>query len=138
MLGRFAFVEPKAAASRTEIDADAVFGLLYAQCEDDFNRVEMNFITILGRLAEIKGERELTNDLITHLLIDSTDAKADYAAAPAWLKKLLDAHADGINYYLYKHPHVKPLLLKRFQPWYHLLWTDGSISAINTADVTER
>lgn len=118
-------------------DADAVFGLLYAQCEDDFNRVEMNFITILGRLAEIKGESELTSDLITQLLIDSTEAKADYAAAPDWLKKLLNAHADGINYYLYKHPDVKPLLLKRFQPWYHLLWTDGSISAISTADITE-
>ena len=25
-------------------DADAVFGLLYAQCEDDFNRVEQNYI----------------------------------------------------------------------------------------------
>lgn len=118
-------------------DADAVFGLLYAQCEDDFHRVEMNFINILGRLAEINGEHELTNDLITHLLIDSTAAKADYAAAPAWLKKLLNAHADGINYYLHTHPAVKPLLLKRFQPWYHLMWTDGSIDAISTADITE-
>ena len=25
-------------------DADAVFGMLYAQCEDDFKRVEMNYI----------------------------------------------------------------------------------------------
>jgi acyl-homoserine lactone acylase PvdQ len=118
-------------------DADAVFGLLYAQCEDDFNRVEMNFVSILGRLAEIKGENELTSDLMTRLLIDTADAKGDYAAAPDWLKKLLNAHADGINYYLYTHPTVKPLLLKRFEPWFHLLWTDGSISAINTADVTE-
>lgn len=118
-------------------DADAVFGLLYAQCEDDFNRVEMNFITMLGRLAEVKGEDELSNDLMNHLLMDSTEAQADYAAAPAWLKKLLNAHADGINYYLYTHPSVKPLLLKRFQPWFQLMWTDGSIDAINTADITE-
>jgi len=117
-------------------DADAVFGLLYAQCEDDFKRVEMNYIEKLGRMAEIKGEAELANDLLIRLIIDSTEAKADYAAAEPWLKKLLDAHADGINYYLYKHPQVKPLLITRFQPWFQLLWTDGSIGAINTSDIT--
>ncbi len=117
-------------------DADAVFGLMYAQCEDDFKRVEMNFIEKLGRLAEIKGETELANDLLIRLIIDSNEAKKDYAIAEPWLKKLLNAHADGINFYLYKHPEVKPLLLKRFQPWFHLLWTDGSIGAINTADIT--
>lgn len=44
-------------------DADAVFGLLYAQCEDDFKRVEMNYIEKLGRISELKGESELYNDL---------------------------------------------------------------------------
>ncbi len=117
-------------------DADAVFGLLYAQCEDDFKRVEMNYIEKLGRMAEVKGEAELANDLLIRLVIDSTEAMADYAAAEPWLKKLLDAHADGINYYLYKHPEVKPLLITRFQPWFQLLWTDGSIGDINTSDIT--
>src|SRR5687768_6450602 len=51
-------------------DADAVFGLLYAQCEDDFKRVEMNYIEKLGRLSEVKGEGELYNDLLIRLLID--------------------------------------------------------------------
>jgi acyl-homoserine-lactone acylase len=119
-------------------DADAVFGLMYAQCEDDFQRVEMNYIEKLGRLSEIKGESKLQDDLLIRLLIDSTAAKADYKAAPEWLKKLLNAHADGINYYLYKHPQVQPSLLNRFQPWFHLLWTDGSIGAISTADITSK
>ena len=117
-------------------DADAVFGLLYAQCEDDFKRVELNYIEKLGRLSEIKGEPELYNDLYLKLIIDSADAVADYAKSPAWLKKLLTAFADGINYYLYQHPSLKPALLARFQPWYPLLWTDGSIGAISTGDVT--
>jgi acyl-homoserine-lactone acylase len=117
-------------------DADAVFGLLYAQCEDDFPRVEMNYIEKLGRLSEVKGESELYNDLLIRLLIDSTDAINDYNKAEPWLKKLLNAYADGINYYLYKNPAVKPVLLQRFKPWYPLLWTDGSIGAINTAGVT--
>src|SRR5258706_3586032 len=37
-------------------DADAVFGAMYAQAEDDFNRVETNFINSMGRLAEAEGE----------------------------------------------------------------------------------
>lgn len=117
-------------------DADAVFGLLYAQCEDDFKRVELNYIEKLGRLAEIKGETELYNDLYLKLIIDSADAVADYKKSPGWLKQLLNAFADGINYYLYRHPEVRPVLLTRFQPWYPLLWTDGSIGAISTGDIT--
>ncbi len=117
-------------------DADAVFGLLYAQCEDDFPRVEMNYIEKLGRTAEVKGEAELYNDLLIRLVIDSTEAIADYKKSPAWLKSLLNAYADGINFFLYKNPQVKPALLRRFEPWYPLLWTDGSIGAISTAGIT--
>jgi acyl-homoserine-lactone acylase len=118
-------------------DADAVFGLLYAQCEDDFKRVEMNYIEKLGRMSEVKGESELQSDLYIRLIIDADDAKKDFANSPLWLKKLMNAYADAVNYYLYKHPSVKPALIKRFEPWFPLLWTDGSIGAISTGDVTE-
>ncbi len=64
-------------------DADAVFGLLYAQCEDDFKRVELNYIEKLGRMAEVKGENELYNDLLIRMIIDSTDAIKDYNNTPA-------------------------------------------------------
>lgn len=117
-------------------DADAVFGLLYAQCEDDFKRVEMNYIEKLGRLAEVKGQSVLYNDLETRLLIDTEAAQADYKKAAPWMKKLLQSFADGFNYYLYKHPEVKPKLLQHFEPWYPLLWTDGSIGAISTGGLT--
>lgn len=119
-------------------DADAVFGLMYAQCEDDFARVEMNYIEKLGRMSEVKGEKELAYDLYIKLLIDEKEAKEEYKTSPVWLKKLLNAYADGINYYLQKHPEVKPKLLTHFEPWYPLLWTDGSIGAISTGDVTEQ
>lgn len=114
-------------------DADAVFGLLYAQCEDDFKRVELNYIEKLGRMAEIKGENALYDDLLIRMIIDTADAIDDYKKSPAWLKKLCNAFADGINFYLYKHPDTSPALLHHFEPWYPLLWTDGSIGAINTA-----
>lgn len=118
-------------------DADAVFGLLYAQCEDDFPRVEMNYVEKLGRMAEVKGETALYSDLLIRMIIDSADAISDYKKSPLWLHKLLDAFADGINFYLYKTPGAKPALLHRFKPWYPLLWTDGSIGAISTGGVSE-
>lgn len=117
-------------------DADCVFGLLYAQCEDDFKRVEANYIDILGRSAEVYGEKNLYTDLYTRLLIDPAGAQSDYANSPAWLKKLLNAFAAGVNYYLYKHPSVKPALLTRFEPWFQLMWTDGSIAAIQSGGLT--
>ncbi|MBZ5856591.1 penicillin acylase family protein [Flavihumibacter profundi] len=116
-------------------DADAVFGLLYAQCEDDFKRVEQNYIEKLGRLAEVKGKDAIYDDLLIRMVLDSSAAIKDYQHAPGWLKELCNAFADGINFYLFKHPSVKPALLKRFQPWYPMLWTDGSIGAISTADI---
>ncbi|GAC1438936.1 MAG: penicillin acylase family protein [Sediminibacterium sp.] len=117
-------------------DAAAVFGLLYAECEENFPRVERNYLEVLGRLAEADGERSLYNDLQMRLIEDSTDAIKDYDRSPAWFKKLLDAFADGVNFYLYKHPEVKPAVLQRFEPWFHLMFTDGSVSATRTGGIT--
>jgi acyl-homoserine lactone acylase PvdQ len=119
-------------------DADAVFGLMYTQCEQNFSRVERNYLEVFGRLAEIDGERQIYGDLQMQLIYDSAAAKDDYAKSPEWLKKLLNAFADGVNYYLYKHPEVKPAVLKRFEPWFPLMYTDGSISATQMGGITER
>jgi acyl-homoserine lactone acylase PvdQ len=108
-------------------DADAVFGLLYAQCEDDFNRVEQNYIWAIGRLAEVDGEEALYSDLRAKLFMSEEEAKANYEKSPAWLKKLCDAFADGVNYYLYTHPAVKPKLLTHFEPWMPMYFSEGSI-----------
>jgi len=108
-------------------DADAVFGLLYSQCEDDFDRVEMNYLDAIGRLAEVEGEAALYHDLRARMFMDSTQAKAAYRQSPRWLKDLLDAFAAGTNYYLHTHPTVKPRLLRRFQPWMPLMFSEGSI-----------
>lgn len=118
-------------------NADVVFGMLYAQCEDDFARVELNYIEKLGRMAEVFGSKYLAQDAYTRLILDHAAAKADYQQAPAWMKALLQAFADGINFYLATHPEVKPKLLNRFEPWYPLLWTDGSIGAISTGFINE-
>ncbi|MFJ1466661.1 penicillin acylase family protein [Massilia orientalis] len=117
-------------------DADAVFGTLYAQAEDDFNRVELNYINALGRLAEVEGEKEIWRDLRMKLYIDPAGLKAKYAESPAWLKKLMDAYADGLNWYLATHPQVKPRLITRFEPWMALAFSEGSIGGdIETIDL---
>jgi len=108
-------------------DADAVFGVIYAQAEDDFNRVETNYLNSIGRLAEAEGEAEIYRDLRMKLFIDPADMKAQYAKSPDWLKKLMNAWADGLNYYLYKHPAVKPRVIKQFEPWMALTFSEGSI-----------
>ncbi len=108
-------------------DADAVFGVMYAQAEDDFNRVETNFINGMGRLAEAEGEKEIYRDLRMKLFIDPADMKAQYEKAPAWLKSLMNAWASGLNYYLQTHPAVKPRVIKHFEPWMALTFSEGSI-----------
>ena len=112
---------------RGRTDADSVFGMIYAQAEDDFNRVEMNYLTSLGRVAEAEGEKAVWQDLRMRLFIDPADLRAKYAASPVWLKRLMNAWADGLNYYLATHPQVRPKVIKRFEPWMALSFSEGSI-----------
>ncbi len=110
-----------------ETDADAVFGLMYAQAEDDFNRIETNYLNAMGRLAEAEGEEEIWRDLRMKLFIDPAQMTARYEEAPDWLKKLMAAWADGLNFYLHTHPEVTPRVLDRFEPWMALTFSEGSI-----------
>ncbi|MEO7454891.1 MAG: penicillin acylase family protein [Gemmatimonadaceae bacterium] len=108
-------------------DANVVFGVMYAQAEDDFNRVETNYINSQGRLAEAEGEAEVYRDLRMKLFIDPDSMKAQYKRSPAFLQKLMNAYADGLNFYLYKHPGVKPRVITKFEPWMALTFSEGSI-----------
>ncbi len=108
-------------------DADAVFGAVYAQAEDDFNRVETNYINAMGRLAEAEGEARVYQDLRMKLFIDPADLKKEYAESPGWLQTLMNSFADGLNFYLAKHPQVQPRVIKHFEPWMALSFTEGSI-----------
>jgi acyl-homoserine lactone acylase PvdQ len=108
-------------------DADAVFGAIYAQAEDDFNRVENNYLLSLGRMAEAEGESKVILDLRQKLFVDPSELKLLYARSPAWLRTLMVAWADGLNFYLAKHPTVKPRAIAHFEPWMALSFTEGSI-----------
>lgn len=108
-------------------DADAVFGMIYAQAEDDFNRVETNYINAMGRLAEAEGEAAVIQDLRMKMFIDPVVLKEDYAKCPAWLQTLMTAWAAGLNFYLATHPQTKPRVITHFEPWMALSFTEGSI-----------
>ena len=112
---------------RGRTDADAVFGMIHAQAEDDFNRIETNYLTSLGRLAETEGESAIWQDLRQQLFIQPADLQARYAASPEWLRRLMIAWADGLNHFLAGHPQVRPRVITRFEPWMALSFTEGSI-----------
>ena len=112
---------------RGRTDADAVFGMIYAQAEDDFNRVETNYINAMGRLAEAEGESAVFQDLRMKLFVDPDSLRAQYGRSPAWLRTLMDAWADGLNFYLSTHPQTTPRVIRRFEPWMALSFTEGSI-----------
>ena len=108
-------------------DADAVFGMIYAQCEDDFHRVQRNYLLALGWNAQAKGKSRIWQDLRERLFINPAVLKVDYAKSPDWLKRLMNAWADGMNWYLVTHPGVHPEVIKRYLPWMALSFTEGSI-----------
>lgn len=108
-------------------DADAVFGMAYAQAEDDFPRIEQNYLVAMGRLAEAEGETAVWQDLRQRLFVDLDDLHAQYRASPAWLKALMNAWADGLNHYLTTHSAVQPRILTHFEPWMALAFSEGSI-----------
>jgi acyl-homoserine-lactone acylase len=112
---------------RGRSDADAVFGMIYAQAEDDFPRIEANYLTALGRNAEADGEKAIWQDLRARLYVSDDELRAAYARSAASMQALMTAWADGLNYFLATHPQVKPRVLTRFEPWMALSFTEGSI-----------
>lgn len=100
---------------RGATDADAVFGMIYAQAEDDFPRIERNYLTSLGRLAEAEGESALWQDVRQRLWIDEARLKDQYRASKPSMRALMDAWADGLNHFLATNPGVKPKVLTRFE-----------------------
>jgi acyl-homoserine-lactone acylase len=108
-------------------DADAVFGMIYAQAEDDFPRIEANYLTSLGLTAEAEGEKTIWQDLRARLYVSPAELRADYARSPPAMRRLMDAWADGLNFFLAMHPDVHRRVITHFEPWMAMSFTEGSI-----------
>src|SRR5215510_10672704 len=81
-------------------DAATVFGFAYAQAEDNFWRVEENFIYSLGRASELYGEQTLDEDRLNHALEIPRLAREEYARLDKQMRAICDAFAAGFNFYL--------------------------------------
>jgi acyl-homoserine-lactone acylase len=99
-------------------DASCVFGYIYAQAEDNFWQIEDSYIRALGRASEVYGAKTLDDDRLVRALEIPKLAKAEYDRAKPDIKKMLDAFADGLNYYVERNPQVKPRLITHFEPWH--------------------
>lgn len=103
-------------------DGATAFGFAYAQAEDNFYRLERNYIYAIGRSAEAYGSGGVRRDQINRALEIPRLAQEEYRRLPANIRVLVDAFTDGLNFYLAKHPEVKPQLLPRMEPWYPLAY----------------
>jgi penicillin amidase len=103
-----------------ETDAATMFGFAYAQAEDNFWRVEDNYIRAIGRLTEVEGVGGLTSDTRNRALEIARLAREEYRRLPKKMRAIVDGYAAGLNAYLADHPAVHPRLLTRIEPWYPL------------------
>lgn len=93
-------------------DADAAFGLAYAQSEDDFATLQDVVLATRGVLARDKGKGAAPTDYVVALLDVWPTVDRHYAELPTDLRKVMEAYADGVSLYAAKHPEVvKPGLL---------------------------
>ncbi len=101
-------------------EADCVFGVAYAQAEDNIEQVEDNFIKAIGKGSAIHGEESWISDRVVHAFEFVKFSKEEYKKSTAKMKIIYDAFAAGLNYYLYTHPAHKQVLLLKFEAWYPL------------------
>ena len=104
-------------------DASCIFGFLYAQAEDNFWQIEDSYIRSLGRASEIYGDRTLEDDELVHALEIPRLARQEYERAAPRTKELLQAAADGLNYYVVHGHGSQPRLITHFEPWHVLAFT---------------
>lgn len=98
-------------------DECVVFGMGYAQAEDYFWQLEDTTIRALGRYAEVDGPAGVEGDLLNRTFEIVPRSRADYEKLPDEQRLLLSAFANGINWYLERHPETRVRLLKHFEPW---------------------
>ncbi len=101
-------------------DTSCAFGFIYAQAEDNFWQIEDSYLRALGRASEVYGAKTLEDDELVRALEIPQLAKAEYERSSPHTKEMLNATADGLNYFLLRNPQVKPRLLTKFEPWYLL------------------
>jgi acyl-homoserine-lactone acylase len=86
-------------------DADVAFGMAFAHCEDDFATIQEVALAVRGQFAATAGPRAAVTDYLVHLFRVWETVNAKYESdLPGDLRQVLEAYADGVNYYAALHP----------------------------------
>jgi penicillin amidase/acyl-homoserine-lactone acylase len=93
-------------------DADVAFGIGFAHSEDDFGTIQIAALATRGGLAASEGAKAAPGDYLVRLMRVWETVDAKYRTLPQDLRRVLEAYADGVNYYAVLHPEkVEPGLL---------------------------
>ena len=86
-------------------DADVAFGLAYAHAEDDLENMEVSLLAARGILASHQGIKSVPIDFFVKLfkLYETVEEKYETDLSPE-VREVCEAYADGINYYIARHP----------------------------------
>ena len=85
-------------------DADVGFGLGFAHSEDDFATIQDVALATRGELAASEGVAAAPGDYLVHALRVWETVNARYDRdLPVEVRRVLEAYADGVNYYAALH-----------------------------------
>jgi acyl-homoserine-lactone acylase len=101
-------------------DAATAFGFGYAQAEDNFARLEDNFIRAVGRRAEVDGEGAVFEDRLNRVLEIPRLAQAELSRLDPKMRALVEGFVAGINHWMAKNPGAGRGFFSRMEPWYPL------------------
>ncbi len=88
-----------------KVDADTIFGLGFANSEDDFQTIQEVVAATRGDLARYRGIDAAPTDYIVSLLQVWETVEAGYERdVPPHLKTIAQAYADGVNLYALQNP----------------------------------
>jgi penicillin amidase/acyl-homoserine-lactone acylase len=86
-------------------DPDVAFGLAFAHSEDDFATIQQAALIARGQLAAVEGAKGAVTDYLVRLLkVGETVASQYDTVLPADARAVLQAYADGVNYFAALHP----------------------------------
>ncbi|HEY2662358.1 MAG TPA: acylase [Caulobacteraceae bacterium] len=86
-------------------DADTAFGFGFAHSEDDYATLQEAVLTSRGQLAANIGAKGAVTDYLVRLfrVRETIDARYDRDIPPD-VRQVMEAYADGVNYYAALHP----------------------------------
>ena len=100
-------------------DADAAYGMGYAQAADRHDDIYLNIRTAIGRSAEVLGKGQVKSDYVMQMVGNAERCAAYWPTAPKPLRDMADAYIRGIQAYEAETGESSPYALE-LKPWHAL------------------